>query len=233
MRILKWAAGIAGAVCLVLLLLSGAIIILTFSLSFYERQNEKNGAYALVDMEKPELMRVTRHMLDYMRGKQAELNITATVGGERRLFFGETEILHMKDVKDLFTVCFAVRNISAVLLAASVIFLLVTGSALFLLKCLRASGIAALALIALLAIAAAVNFERAFELFHEIFFDNDLWILNPKTDLLIRILPESFFADIAALIGAIFVSSTAAVTVAACLLIRIVKRNAVDNINCG
>lgn len=28
---------------------------------------------------------------------------------------------------------------------------------------------------------------------HEILFTNELWIMNPKTDLMIRMLPEAFF----------------------------------------
>ena len=40
--------------------------------------------------------------------------------------------------------------------------------------------------------------------FHKIFFDNDLWILDPATDLLINIVPEPFFMDTAARIGVTF-----------------------------
>ena len=36
------------------------------------------------------------------------------------------------------------------------------------------------------------------------FFDNDLWILDPATDLLINIVPEPFFADTAARIAFTF-----------------------------
>ena len=42
---------------------------------------------------------------------------------------------------------------------------------------------------------AAVDFSSAFTFFHKILFTNDLWLLNPETDLLIRICPASMFAD--------------------------------------
>ena len=45
---------------------------------------------------------------------------------------------------------------------------------------------------------AVSDFTRAFLWFHEMLFTNDLWLLNPATDLMIRMLPEAFFADIAA-----------------------------------
>ena len=34
-------------------------------------------------------------------------------------------------------------------------------------------------------------------MFHKLFFNNDLWILDPAEDLVINILVEPFFADIA------------------------------------
>ena len=41
-------------------------------------------------------------------------------------------------------------------------------------------------------------------MFHHIFFDNDLWILDPSTDLLINIVPEPFFMDTAGRIALTF-----------------------------
>ena len=55
-----------------------------------------------------------------------------------------------------------------------------------------------------LALLAYTNFTKYFTLFHKIFFDNDLWILNPKTDMLINLLPEGFFSDMAVRILLIF-----------------------------
>ena len=47
-----------------------------------------------------------------------------------------------------------------------------------------------------LALWAAFDFDRFFTLFHRIAFTNDLWLLNPRTDLLIRLMPESLFIDL-------------------------------------
>ncbi len=64
-------------------------------------------------------------------------------------------------------------------------------------------GLAALLLpLGAFAVWAAVDFSSAFTFFHETLFTNDLWLLNPETDLLLRLLPEQFFADIAATIAA-------------------------------
>ncbi|BCA85058.1 membrane protein [Enterococcus saigonensis] len=39
----------------------------------------------------------------------------------------------------------------------------------------------------------ATGFDRFFVTFHELFFQNDDWLFDPKTDPIINVLPESFF----------------------------------------
>ena len=48
---------------------------------------------------------------------------------------------------------------------------------------------------------AATNFERAFVIFHQIFFPGkDNWLFDPQFDQIIQILPEAFFRNCAILI---------------------------------
>ena len=49
---------------------------------------------------------------------------------------------------------------------------------------------------ALLFLFTLLDFNKYFTYFHLIFFDNDLWLLDPNTDLLIQMLPEEFFISI-------------------------------------
>jgi integral membrane protein (TIGR01906 family) len=46
----------------------------------------------------------------------------------------------------------------------------------------------------------AMNWDRFFVLFHEVFFDNDFWIFGSKTDPVINILPDAFFLQCAVMI---------------------------------
>ncbi len=48
------------------------------------------------------------------------------------------------------------------------------------------------AILAVLAGIISTDFNKYFIIFHHIFFNNDLWMLNPDTDLLINIVPEPF-----------------------------------------
>ena len=59
--------------------------------------------------------------------------------------------------------------------------------------------------VAVLAFLISQNFSKCFVIFHEIFFDNDLWLFDPRTDYMIRMLPEGFFFDIVVRIGGIFI----------------------------
>jgi len=50
-----------------------------------------------------------------------------------------------------------------------------------------------------------INFDKSFTIFHQIFFNNDYWLFDIKTDPIITILPENFFFHCALLILAIIV----------------------------
>ena len=50
----------------------------------------------------------------------------------------------------------------------------------------------------------STDFSKYFIVFHKIFFNNDLWVLDPRTDMLINIVPEGFFFDTAARIALVF-----------------------------
>ncbi|HHU71413.1 MAG TPA: TIGR01906 family membrane protein [Clostridiales bacterium] len=65
---------------------------------------------------------------------------------------------------------------------------------------LLASSITAIVLPSLVAIALAIDFDKAFVVFHKIFFNNDYWLFDPVTDPVIRILPATFFLHCALLI---------------------------------
>ena len=69
------------------------------------------------------------------------------------------------------------------------------------------------------------DFTQGFTAFHHIFFDNDLWILDPRTDLLINIVPEPFFVDTAARIGLLFGGSVLILFAACFLWLYRQKRN--------
>ena len=55
--------------------------------------------------------------------------------------------------------------------------------------------------------AAAIDFNKAFILFHKVFFNNDMWMFDPAADPIIEILPEAFFMHCAMVIAAFYLAA--------------------------
>ena len=207
MKLLQRLPGIVCAFCLMIVFLITSVEAVTYwTPGYYEHEYEKYNVTAAVRMEMDDLLQVTDEMMDYLRGDRDDLHAMTVVGGSPREFFNAREIAHMEDVRGLFLgaitlrrVCLAAAAVCVLLMAAlkadlkrTLPRMLCVGTGLFF---LLAAGIGLLI---------ASDFSRYFVVFHHIFFDNDLWILNPATDLLINIVPEPFFADTALRIGLTF-----------------------------
>lgn len=207
MKLLQRLPGIVCAFCLMIVFLITSVEAVTYwTPGYYEHEYEKYNVTAAVHMEMDDLLQVTDEMMDYLRGDRDDLHVMTVVDGSPREFFNAREIAHMEDVRGLFLgaitlrrVCLAAAAVCVLLMAAlkadlkrTLPRMLCVGTGLFF---LLAAGIGLLI---------ASDFSRYFVVFHHIFFDNDLWILNPATDLLINIVPEPFFADTALRIGLTF-----------------------------
>jgi len=204
-------------------MLSQSIIFPTFHMPFFRWQYNRLDVAEVIQIEKDELMRVTTELLDYMRNRRDSLeDIYAIVAGEERRFFSDIEIRHMIDVLHLYNVAFLIRNIAFFLLIA-----LVLGMALLkyatlniLARCCREVLAGFLILSAILVGVIALDFNRAFNIFHDIFFNNDYWILDPSVDLLINMVPLEFFIHISVFIALLLLIPSVGVIVAATLYLR-------------
>ena len=218
MRVLiKYFIAASNAVLVVALCLYAAIHLPSFSTAFYSWQFSANNTPAVVDMQHDELLRVTEHMLDYMRGRTPYLQIDAVVGGQVRPFFSEREILHMVDVRDLFELGASIRNIAAAWFLATVSILGFMRVPILLTLSIAYRWVigVVVAALGLLTVLIARDFDHAWRIFHEIFFDNDLWLLDPATELLINIVPLAFFITLSIFVGVIFLALLTLLFVAA------------------
>ena len=207
--------GLINAVCLLLVLLCASVEIPTFSPAFYSAEYDKYGIPDHIQVAKGDLMTVTGRLLAYMKGRAPDLVIVTAVSGVQREFFNQREKDHMVDVRNLILGGFLIRNCAAAVIVVSLIILILARK-----RFLRAFAwavsrvfIGFLVITAVLAAIVAANFDRAFTVFHEMFFNNSLWILNPDTDLLVNIVPLGFFMDISRTIVIIFIAFCAAAIV--------------------
>ena len=212
MRKLHHILAVAAMLLLVLALLITSFQIAIYGDSdyaFYEREYEKYNVTESLGMEMADVMDVTEKMMDYLIGERPELSVITEVEGQTQDFFNEQDRLHMADVKNLFLGGLALRwwllGGSAVLIILLVIlkgdWKRIIPKAYFM-----ALGIF-LVLTVVLGLLIASDFTKYFTIFHEIFFTNDLWLFDPATDYMIRMLPEGFFYDMVLRIGGVFIGS--------------------------
>ena len=158
-----------------------------------------------------DLLEVTDEMMNYLKGEREDLHVVTIMDGQEREFFNEREIAHMEDVQVLFLRAMSLRRACIFICVLCLGFLFLTKAPVR--RVLPPSICAGTGLFfgitAILALIISGDFTKYFVIFHHIFFDNDLWILDPATDMLINIVPEGFFMDTAARIALLFGASSA------------------------
>lgn len=122
--------------------------------------------------------RLNESVADFLSGRTGEIENAS-----------ERANRHMQDVKRIFD---RTENAALVLLACPV-FLMIRNR--------KASAIISMLPVLLTSVfvlfLAFSDFTALFYRFHELVFDNELWLLSPDEDLLIRCLPEEFFSRMA------------------------------------
>ncbi|SHE66475.1 TIGR01906 family membrane protein [Alkalibacter saccharofermentans] len=162
---------------------------------FFLEQYEINNVEQATGMEIQELMRVTGEIQDYLFGNRDDFNITGVINSVEGEIFNEREIVHMEDVRVLFDRGIILRNAGAVLLLFILAYGAFTGKK-WLLKSLLYAAVSYFILLVLTAGLLFYDFNRYFNLFHEVFFSNDYWILDPRDSVLINMVPLNFFINI-------------------------------------
>lgn len=190
-----------GLMIFIILLLT-SIELIAFNRSYYIWHFENYQIMTSTGMSLDDLMYVTDEMLNYLEGERDNLIILAPIHGIERQVFNEKEILHMIDVQALFMGGRWLRNIG-VLLIGLIFFItyrLYDKKMARLLDNIRKVFIGLWCFLLGLVIIISLDFNRAFIYFHECFFSNDLWLLDPNKDTLIQMVPLEFFINTALLI---------------------------------
>lgn len=209
MKIIHHMLGLMAAIAFIIVVLISSFEIGIYSdFNWYQKEYEKYDVLTDLEMEMKDVMDVTDEMMAYLRGNREDLVVHTVVNGAEREFFNDREKAHMVDVKNLFLGGLDLRLGAGVVFAAVIVVLIFLKADWK--KILPKSFIVGLSgfigILMVFAVLCISDFTKYFTIFHEIFFDNDLWLLDPRTDLMIRMLPEGFFADMVMRIGSIFIS---------------------------
>lgn len=215
---------------LVGLLLSLSLAVLTLSAliggsaassSVMKSMLTSHSSYGETGLPDAEYAGMASMMAKYLAGGNTTFQYTFTnEEGTEVSCFNTREQTHMADCLQLFHLCRGIMLLSAAVTSLCILVLVLgkhwgrgtvgflTGNGLVLLLCLT------------LVVWGLADFEGLFVRFHQTFFSNDLWLLNPQTDLLIRLMPTQFFVDWAAIIAGLWLTGLVAATVVAGILCR-------------
>ena len=182
---------------LIVLLFGLVLNFMCFNKSFYRYEYSRLDTAASIGMSSKDLEKTTDVLLGYLKGDYEDLTISVKVNGESREVFNEREKAHMVDVLALYNGFQTIVRSCAIIVGLSLIAIFVLKIRVFDIKrsythCLMIFGGFLLAII----IFCLVDFNAFWTQFHHIFFTNDLWLLDPNTDILIQMVPGPFFNDL-------------------------------------
>jgi len=194
MKILKW----------IVILIIPVAVLFSFTMFFafgngiYLKHIEEENLSTRIDLLESEIPSAVSHITSYIKGAKDDFSfIGIDKTGESIQIFSQREIDHMKDVRVLFDY---LKWTTMIGLLIVILFLkLLKNDSKGIMKLADVfykSGVLSIIISMLVSVLVVTNFSKYFTKFHEVLFTNDLWLLDPKTDVLIQILPITFFINI-------------------------------------
>ena len=166
---------------LIIILLGFRIIV--YNQSFYEKEFQKNNVYETFPEQTVDIE--VGNLFNYLINDK-KLDTT---------FFNEKEKSHLKDVKDMIDSAINLLLILILLFFILLIYFYNTKQLIIFFNSLMLGSFLSIFLILIIFLLSLSNFDDLFLNFHLISFNNDLWLLNPETDNLIKLFPQQFFYD--------------------------------------
>ncbi len=179
-----------------LALLLTVIDFVAFDENLFRSSYRKENTMEVMGMSEEDLLKASHVLLDYIKGKRENILIKAKVNGQEREVFDERESKHMLDVKKLYEKAMLVRHGSIIFLLGLFLYEFLKhkdGIRSFLWESFCYGGLCFGSLIVVIVLYAITDFYNFWMNFHYLFFDNDLFLLDPNVSLMINMFPESFF----------------------------------------
>lgn len=168
--------------------------------NWYYESYVKYGTAKETQISDEEMTEAIFRLIDYMEGRADSIQLSVTENGQTVEMYNRQEIDHMVDVRALYQAWRAVRTYGGILAAIIIAVCMLTlpkGQRIGMLC--RGFLIAAAvfgAVLIVLGIWVAVDFNSFWTEFHHLFFTNDLWLMDYRTCRMIRICPLQLFNDI-------------------------------------
>ena len=174
------------------LFISGILAIIfynCFNLYFYKNFYQKENLAPKIGTTYEELITNTTNLLDYLNHK-AMLNLD---------WYTDKDILHMQDVRTLYSLSYKTMILFIVVFTISTILLIILckkKTVFYITNTFNKVLLAFIIVIGILSGIISYNFTSFWIKFHQLLFSNDLWLLSPNESNLIQMVPEEFFISL-------------------------------------
>ncbi len=187
---------------------------------FLYKTSLKLGVDEKLQMTQEDMGKVVSSMVSYVKGNSDTLQVTVSISGETRGFFNDRELQHIEEVRELIGQLRILVVVCGILAVAGGIFLIRKKWQVFLAK----GYFLALGLIAVVGATvgtmAIINVKKVIRGFHEMFFDNRLWLLNPAIDKIVWFFSEELYMHALIRVGICLLLLLGGVTAGAVILIK-------------
>jgi len=167
----------------------GIIFYNCFNLYFYKNFYQKENLAPKIGTTYEELIKNTTNLLDYLNYK-AMLNLD---------WYTDKDILHMQDVRTLYSLSYKTMIFFIVVFTISTILLIILckkRTVFYITNTFNKVLLAFIIVIGILSCIISYNFTSFWIKFHQLLFSNDLWLLSPDESNLIQMVPEEFFISL-------------------------------------
>lgn len=164
--------------------------------AFYTTRYEQMELANELNVSNQDLDASIEVLLDYIKDDRQDMDITITRNGQTVQAFNTKEKEHMVDVKALYQNALMAGIVSFVLMIIILGYFYIKEKKLlisYLSKGMIQASICLGILLLFFGMWIAYDFTGFWTWFHTIFFSNDLWLLDPRTDFMICMLPEIIF----------------------------------------
>jgi integral membrane protein (TIGR01906 family) len=172
------------AVIIAVFVVSASVTFTLFDRSAYARMQERIDLPDLIGFSEEEILANYNALIEYNSVFFTKPLTFPT------LAMSESGRIHFEEVKTIFSAIQIMMIVSAALTA----FLCVTFIKKRRYKFIRLGGIMSLVIPAIVVLAMLIiGWDRFFVIFHQLFFNNEYWVFDYRTDPIILLLPDTWF----------------------------------------
>lgn len=185
--------------CLIIVCVVFSIKMTALNPNFYIPRYEKMNLAQDIGVSQKDLNKSIRLLLDYLEDKREDINGKMTWYGVEQSTFNEKEKSHMVDVKALYQNALKTAKVSALIVCLVFLYFYWNEKEkmfAYLSKGLLSAVASFIVMLMFFGFWVLTDFTSFWTWFHTVFFSNQLWLLDPNTDFMICMLPETIFYQI-------------------------------------